>query len=268
VLSAPGGVAVDATRILVADTGHHRLRAVSGGVIATICGSGTAGFVGDGDLAAAAAVNLPGRMSFAGADLVFADAGNNRIRRLVSAFDVDPKLLVVAAKVSFAVDKKTGRLIRGRDSVSVKAGLALPAGINPANLAVRVDVVDLHQETQFDATGRQPKPTKRPAVSTAPFDFTLPAPPASPTSKYSLALKTVSSATGKPTAFTFSTVGTFGEELGRAGLADVTTAKTGAPTNVRVNITLGGVTFTGVAATLYKATQGKGGTVATVKPKP
>jgi hypothetical protein len=34
-----------------------------------------------------------------------------------------------------------------------------------------------------------------------------------------------------------------------------------------VNITLGSTTFTGVAATIYKATQGKAGSAVTLKPK-
>src|SRR6185369_9421498 len=73
VLNAPVGVAVDATRILIADTGHHRIRVVSGGVITTISGDGAAGFTGDGDLCADAEVNSPGRIFFNGLDLVIAD---------------------------------------------------------------------------------------------------------------------------------------------------------------------------------------------------
>jgi len=55
--------------------------------------------------------------------------------------------------------------------------------------------------------------------------------------------------------------------LGRAGYTDVTTPKLGTDLPVRVNITLGSTTFTGVAETIYKATQGKTGSAVTLKPK-
>jgi sugar lactone lactonase YvrE len=265
-LNAPVGVAVDATRILIADTGNHRIRSVVDGVIGTVCGTGTPGLTGDGDLAAGAEVNQPGRMSFHGADLVFADTGNNRIRRLVTAIDIDPSALSVTARFSFAVDKKTGQLARGRDTVGVRAALALPDGISTANLAVRVDIVDLHQATQFDANGKPPRPAKPAPPATGPFDFTPAPAPASPTAKYGFSLKGVSVAGGRSVPFAFSAAGTLREELGRAGFTDVTTATGGVHLPVRVNITLGAVTFTGLAATTYKARQGRTGAAVTVKP--
>ena len=64
-----------------------------------------------------------------------------------------------------------------------------------------------------------------------------------------------------------SSAGTLRDELGGAGYTDVTTPNLGTSLPVRVNITLGSTTFTGVATTTYKATQGKGGSAVTVKPK-
>jgi sugar lactone lactonase YvrE len=267
VLNEPGGVAVDATRILIADTGHQRIRSVSGGIITTISGDGTAGFTGDGDLAANAEVNLPGRIFFEGLNLTISDSGNNRIRQIVPALDIDPKLLSFAAKINFTVDKKTGQLVRGKDSLKLKAALALPSGISAANLDLHVDIIDLHQQIQLGPTGKPPVAGKAAAASTTPFDFALPAPPPPLKDKYTFSLNGISVAGSKPVPFGFSSAGTLRDEFGRAGFTDVTTPKLGTNLPVRVNITLGSTTFTGVAATTYKATQGKGGSAVTVKPK-
>lgn len=97
------------------------------------------------------------------------------------------------------------------------------------------------------------------SVDPAAFDFILPSPPPAPTSKYTLGLKGTPVAGAKPTSFSFSANGTFREELGRAGFTNVTTPKDGVALPVRVNITLGTTTFTGLVNTTYKATQGKGG---------
>lgn len=59
------------------------------------------------------------------------------------------------AKLNFSTDKKTGLIVNGKDMASIKASRPLPAGISAANLIVRVDVVDLHQQTQFDASGKR-----------------------------------------------------------------------------------------------------------------
>ena len=269
-LNAPTGVAVDATRILIADTGNQRIRSVDLGtlVIGTICGTGTPGFSGDGDIALNAQVNSPGRIYFNGSTLVIADVNNNRVRAIVSALDIDPKLLSVGVKLTFSIDPKSGDIINGKDGVSLKAGLALPAGINPANLIVNVDIVDLHQQVQFDSTGKQPKAVKAAASKTAPplFNFTLPPPPKPPVSKFTLGLKATSVVSTKPTSFSFASIGTFRDELGRAGYSDITTVKPGSSIPVRVNIELGSTTFTGLTTTLYNATQGKSGSAKSVKP--
>ncbi len=266
VLNAPSGVAVDATRIVIADSGNHRIRAVTGGIINTICGNGTAGCNGDGDLSASAQVNLPGLLFFDGPNLVIADTNNNRLRQIVPAIDIDPKLLSMTTRLNFTVDKKTGQILRGKDLVSIKASLPLPAGISTPNLDLHVDVADLHQQTQFDANGKPPRIVKPPVAVVTPFGFILPAPPLPLSSKFVFAVKGVSVAGAKPVAFSFSSTGTLREELGRVGYSDITTAKTGVTLPVRVNITVGPATFTGLASTIYKATQARTGTAVTLKP--
>ena len=269
-LNAPVGVAIDAGgRLLISDTGNQLIRAVNAaGVITSIAGTGVAGFSGDGDVAITALVNSPGRITLNGAAIVFADVNNNRIRKLITVIDLAANQVSFSTKLSFKVDKKTGLLINGKDSVAIKASLPLPAGIAAANLKIQVDVIDLHQQVQLDANGKLPRKVKAAKSTIVPtvFDFTLPKPAPAPVSKFSLKLKGVSLAGAKPAGFSFSSKGTFREELGRAGFTNVTTAKEGVPLTVRVNITLGTTTFSGVATVLYKATQAKGGSGKTVKP--
>ena len=283
-LSGPQGVTLDAAgaRLIVSDSGDNRIRAIdlASNIITTIAGTGTAGLVGDGDVALNAQVNNPAHIFVNAGALVFADTGNNRIRRIVTAPDITPKLLAFTAKLDFSVDKKTGLPTFGKDSVSLKAGLALPAGITAANLPITVDIVDLHQSVQLDAKGKQPKvvkakapkPVKGSKTTTAKggtpvFNFTLPSGQTPPVSTFSLSLKGTSAAGGKPTSFSFGSKGTFREELGRAGFTDVTTAKNGVMLPLRIDITLGSTVFTGTITVVYKAQQGKSGAATAVKLK-
>jgi hypothetical protein len=267
------GVALQGTRLVITDQDNQRIRAVdlATGNIATIAGTGTIGFGGDGDAAATALVNNPNKVIINGNAIVFADRDNNRIRKIINAIDVDATTVSFAAKLSFAIDKKTGQTVVGKDSIAMKAGLPLPAGIDPKNLLITVDIVDLHQQIQLDANGKMPKPPKKARTTKGSktvvdkFTFTLPSAPPPPVSKFSLALKGVSVAGGKPTSFGFASKGTFREELGRAGFTDVTTPKEGLSLPVRINITLGTTTFTALVTVNYKATQDKGGAAKSVK---
>jgi len=264
VLNRPQGVALDGGRLVVSDTDDARIRAVdlTTHVITTIAGTGTAGFAGDGDVAAGALVNGPGRITAADGGLVFADGGNNRIRRIVDGTDLDPKTLRVNARLAFGVNRKTRELPDGHDTVSLAAALPLPAGVTAAALLLRVDVVDLHQQTQLDARGRQPKPVRtRPAPG-----FQLPEPPAAPASRFTFHLKKPSVAGGKPTRLMFTSRGTFRDVLGRAGFTDVSTPKGGTSAPVRVTITLGTTSFTGEATMRWTARQGRGGAAQSTRP--
>ncbi|MEO8593582.1 MAG: hypothetical protein ABI759_09685 [Candidatus Solibacter sp.] len=80
------GVAVDRSgNVYLADTDNHRIRKVSGGVVTTIAGTGTAGFSGDGKPAVAAQLNLPYGIALdPNGNLFVADFGNHRIRRISS----------------------------------------------------------------------------------------------------------------------------------------------------------------------------------------
>lgn len=78
----PYGVAVDAQHtVYVADTNNHRIRTVSGGVVRTLAGSGTAGFA-DGP-GAVAQFYGPGDVAVDGSGSVYvADYQTHRIRKV------------------------------------------------------------------------------------------------------------------------------------------------------------------------------------------
>jgi uncharacterized protein (TIGR03437 family) len=105
-LDEPGGIAVeDDGNLFIADTGNHRIRQVTAdGVIHTIAGQGTAGYSGDGGTASSAQLYSPAGLVLDGAgDLYFADAGNNRVRRLVPQAS-DPPAPVTAPPVLTALN--------------------------------------------------------------------------------------------------------------------------------------------------------------------
>jgi hypothetical protein len=86
-LNQPRGVSpLNGGGFLIADTGNNRIRRVDDGVIATVAGSGQAGFGGDGDGAQIAQLNQPGGVAALPAasrgGFLIADTGNNRIRRV------------------------------------------------------------------------------------------------------------------------------------------------------------------------------------------
>jgi len=83
-IANPYGVAVDtAGNLYIADTMNNRVRKVSGGIITTVAGNGTAKFSGDGGPATAASLNLPNGIAVdSGGNLYIADTNNQRVRKV------------------------------------------------------------------------------------------------------------------------------------------------------------------------------------------
>ncbi len=84
-LFGPAGMAFDAAgNLYIADGSNHRIRKVTvAGVIATVAGTGSVGFSGDGGDAKAAQLNNPQGVAVdAAGNLLIADTNNNRVRRV------------------------------------------------------------------------------------------------------------------------------------------------------------------------------------------
>ena len=95
-LQDPLGIAVDRSgNLLISDTGNQRVRlvaatsgtyygeAVTGGDIATVAGSGVAGFLGDSGQATSARLNSPQATGVDGSgNLLIVDTGNGRVREV------------------------------------------------------------------------------------------------------------------------------------------------------------------------------------------
>jgi len=86
-LSSPTGVLVLVSGdILIADYGNNRIRRVSNGIITTIAGTGAGGFSGDGLALSQSLQNPVGMAVDRQGNILIADGGNNRVRRLANGF--------------------------------------------------------------------------------------------------------------------------------------------------------------------------------------
>ena len=87
-ISKPGGLAIDgAGNIYLSEQNNHIIRKInSAGFLSTVAGNRTSSFSGDGGAATAASISYPCTLIIdAAGNLVFADAGNSRIRKVTTA---------------------------------------------------------------------------------------------------------------------------------------------------------------------------------------
>jgi len=88
-LDSPYNVALDSSgNLYIADYGNNRIRkvTVATGIIATVAGTGTAGYSGDGGAATSAKINYPDNVAVdVYGNIYIADTANNRIRKVTVA---------------------------------------------------------------------------------------------------------------------------------------------------------------------------------------
>ncbi|MGB7761281.1 MAG: IPT/TIG domain-containing protein [Bryobacteraceae bacterium] len=117
-LNSPQGVAVDsAGNLYIADFGNNRVRKVSNGVIATVAGTGTAGYNGDNVTATSAKLYMPWGVAVDSAgNLYIADSVNGRIRKVSNGV-----ITTVAGNGTYGVS--------GDNGPATSAGLDGPTGV-------------------------------------------------------------------------------------------------------------------------------------------
>jgi sugar lactone lactonase YvrE len=83
-LNFPSGVAVDASgNVYIADSGNHKIRKVSGGIISTFAGSASLGYTGDGGPPTSASLFAPQGVAVDSSGTVYiADTANNVVRKV------------------------------------------------------------------------------------------------------------------------------------------------------------------------------------------
>ena len=128
-LNGPTDVVLNASNeVVILDAGNHRVRKINGAnQMAAVAGTGTKGFVGDGAAATAAQLDTPGDIAFDANELLIADTGNRRIRKVTaggtistiagsgasaSAGDGGPPTMAGLPRPS-AVDRESGVLYIG-----------------------------------------------------------------------------------------------------------------------------------------------------------
>jgi uncharacterized protein (TIGR03437 family) len=118
-LNFPTGIAVDKSgNIYIADGLNNRVRKVSGGVITTIAGNGTAGYTGDKGPATSAELNDPTAVALdPSGNLYIADSANNVVRMVTPSGTI----------TTFAGDNTVG--YSGDMALATGAQLSNPVGV-------------------------------------------------------------------------------------------------------------------------------------------
>jgi sugar lactone lactonase YvrE len=138
-LDLPRGLSVDsAGNLFIADSRNQRIRRVDAmtGLISTIAGDGTQGFVGEGSSAAAASLDTPRAVAISAAALpTLADSGNNRIRQVDASQNI--QTIAGTGAVSPARMASATTLLQG-SSTTLIATVSATAS-NPTGTATLID---------------------------------------------------------------------------------------------------------------------------------
>ncbi len=152
-LLEPQGLAFDAAgNLYIADSGNHRIRRVAAdGVITTVAGNGVAGSTGDGGPAVSASLTTPSAVLIdPSGNLVIADAGDNRVRRVTPAGIIstfvspgllkDPTALAMDGSGNLFIADAGNNVVREISPLGVLSGIiGLGLGLNfPDGVAVDV----------------------------------------------------------------------------------------------------------------------------------
>jgi sugar lactone lactonase YvrE len=142
-LNAPRGLAIgDDGTLYVADTGNHRIRAIStAGTITTFAGTGTPGFSGDNGPATSASLHTPTALAIdsTGA-LLLCDTGNHRLRR-------------IAAGIVPTIAGNGVQGFSGDNGPATAAQLDSPEGVAAASAGIYVADSHNHRIRLISATG-------------------------------------------------------------------------------------------------------------------
>ena len=134
-LNQPCTAAVDASRNLyIADSGNNRIRMVTpDGKISTIAGTGDGTYNGDEGPAPEIALSNPCGLAVDGeGNLLVADTGNNRIRKLTPGQAVVPPPQLVDVSLANAASMRRGSLAPGEIFSVFGQGLGPDAGLSGA----------------------------------------------------------------------------------------------------------------------------------------
>ena len=161
-LWSPTGVAVDGGgNVFIVDSDSSRIRRVAAGtgVITTVAGNGTWGFSGDGGPGTSASLSLPCGLSVdRGGNVLIADLGNNRIRRVAAGTGIITTL-VGSDTPGFSGDGGPG----------TSASLWNPRGV-AVDGSGNVLIVDSgNHRIRLLAAPTQPSPPATPSPSSTPY---------------------------------------------------------------------------------------------------